>query len=145
MVYVPIYVKHIPIKWMYVCQLLEKRVILRVREEDISLAEEIVGSASQRYEDEVGMQVKVKYTRVWCMHACQLLEKRVVVRVCENILLSEELYEDEVVLKVKFTSLTDLVYIQYFKFYDFTDLVIPPSASIYSFPPPQKNLKFPNY
>lgn len=114
MVYVPIYVKHIPIKWMYVCQLLEKRVILRVREEDISLAEEIMGSASQRYEDEVGMQVKVKYTRVWCMHACQLLEKRVVVRVCENILLSEELvgsatqrYEDKVGMRfmVNFKSL----------------------------------------
>lgn len=52
---------------MYVCQLLEKRVIVRVREEDVSLAEELMESATQRYEDEVGMQVKVKYTRVWCI------------------------------------------------------------------------------
>lgn len=50
---------------MYVCQLLEKRVIVRVREEDVSLAEELMESATQRYEDEVGMQVKVKYTQVW--------------------------------------------------------------------------------
>lgn len=39
-------------------------MIVRVREEDVSLAEELMESATQRYEDEVGMQVKVKYTRV---------------------------------------------------------------------------------
>lgn len=60
------YVKHVPSKCMwYVCQLLEKRVVMRVREEDVSLAEKLMGTASQRYEDEVGMQVKVKYNSVW--------------------------------------------------------------------------------
>lgn len=67
-------------------------MIVRVREEDVSLAEELMESATQRYEDEVGMQVKVKYTRVWCMYFCQFLEKRVVVPVHEeDILLAEEL------------------------------------------------------
>lgn len=77
---------------MYVCQLLEKRVIVRVREEDVSLAEELMESATQRYEDKVGLQVKVKYTQVWCMYFCQFLEKRVVVPIRdEDILLAEEL------------------------------------------------------
>lgn len=67
-------------------------MIVRVREEDVSLAEELMESATQRYEDEVGMQVKVKYTLVWCMYLCQFLEKRVVVPVREeDILLAEEL------------------------------------------------------
>lgn len=68
-------------------------MIVRVREEDVSLAEELMESATQRYEDEVGMQVKVKYTQVyWCMYFCQFLEKRVVVPVREeDILLAEEL------------------------------------------------------
>lgn len=68
-------------------------MIVRVREEDVSLAEELMESATQRYEDEVGMQVKVNYTRVyWCMYFCQFLKKRVVVPVREeDILLAEEL------------------------------------------------------
>lgn len=88
-------------------------MIVRVREEDVSLAEELMQSATQRYEDEVGMQVKVKYTRVWCMYFCQFLEKRVVVPVHEeDILLAEELmgfasqrYEDNfgMHVKVKYT------------------------------------------
>lgn len=46
---------------MYFCQFLEKRVVVPVSKEDILLAEELMGSAMQRYEEYVGMEVNLKY------------------------------------------------------------------------------------
>lgn len=36
-----------------------------VREEDILLAEELMGSAMQRYEENVGIEVSPKYTQLF--------------------------------------------------------------------------------
>lgn len=38
-------------------------MVVPVRNEDISLAEELMGSAMQRYEENFGMEVNLKYTQ----------------------------------------------------------------------------------